>query len=424
VALAVSGGSDSTALMVLFAEWLAHKRRSAESVTVLTVDHGLRPGSAAEAKTVALHSAAFGFEHVTLVWSGPKPTTGIQDAARRARYRLIADYARAHGVSMVLTGHTADDQAETLLMRLARGSGLDGLSGIAPIHVLDAQQGPPGASRIELVRPLLGIARARLQATLRARGISWLEDPSNAWPVFERARLRAAKAERDKLGLTNDSLALTARRLQRARAALENAVAVFVNPAAGAVRIDPCGFYRIDRARLRTAPAEIALRVLVRAIAAAGGAGEPVPLAKAEAINEAVQGEGVGSFTLGRAVVTATPSEVVIEREPGREPLPALVLSPGGCALWDGRFWVQAAPSLDAPVEVRPLGERGLKLLREAGARPAKTPHRVMAAVPAFWRGETLVAVPAVGYWLTDEARPMLSAAFAGFELTVEGGEP
>ena len=131
-ALAVSGGSDSTALMVLFADWLRQRRADAGAHTVLTVDHGLRPESAAEARAVADQAAALGFRHALLVWRGPKPSTGLQAAAREARYQLMRDYMGAHDIATLFTAHTRDDQAETLLMRLARGSGLDGLAAIAP----------------------------------------------------------------------------------------------------------------------------------------------------------------------------------------------------------------------------------------------------------------------------------------------------
>ena len=143
--LAISGGSDSTALMVLLADWLGRARSSAGAFTVLTVDHRLRPESAAEAGAVARQAAALGYAHATLVWDGDKPPTGLQAAARAARYRLMADYARAHGIGTILTAHTLDDQAETLLMRLARGSGLDGLSAMAPLAPLQEHTMPDGA---------------------------------------------------------------------------------------------------------------------------------------------------------------------------------------------------------------------------------------------------------------------------------------
>ena len=165
------------------------------------------------------------------MWEGDKPNTGLQAAARAARYRLMADYARAHDIGLILNAHTEDDQAETLLMRLARGSGLDGLGAMAPIAPLQ-----DGESLL-IARPLLDVPKARLQASLRRRGIGWIEDPSNASPVFERVRLRAAKAALESLGLTPGMLSLSARRLRQARSALERWVADVLDPAAGIVEV-------------------------------------------------------------------------------------------------------------------------------------------------------------------------------------------
>ena len=131
-ALAVSGGVDSTALMTLFAGWLSHRGIGTNTHHVLTVDHRLRPESPDEARAVAAQASALGFRHAILIWEGPKPRTGLQAAAREARYRLMYDYMAAHSIERLLVAHTRDDQAETLLMRLARGSGIDGLAAMAP----------------------------------------------------------------------------------------------------------------------------------------------------------------------------------------------------------------------------------------------------------------------------------------------------
>ena len=175
--------------------------------------------------------------------------------------------------------------------------------------------------------------RARLRATLQARGIAWIEDPSNQSPEFERPRLRAARAHLDEPGLTDAMLALSATRLLRARRALDRVVGEFCSPDAGAVVVDPCGYVTIDRARLQAAEEEIALRVLGRVIAAAGGSDEQVSLAKLETIVASLLAAGLGTtrWTLARAMITASDQTVTVEREPGREPLPRLELC-CGCA--------------------------------------------------------------------------------------------
>lgn len=417
MALAVSGGSDSVALMVLFADWLRHQGKGAGLHTVLTVDHGLRPDSASEARAAAAQAQSLGFKHAILVWGGVKPTTGIQAAARGARYRLLAGHMIANGISLLLTGHTRDDQAETILMRLARGSGIDGLAGMGPrLWFGDLGLRDPAAVDLEVVRPLLDVPRARLRALLQERGVAWIDDPSNLSPEFERPRLRAARAQLDALGLTDSMLTLSAGRLLRARRALDQAVLEFCRPDAGRVSVDPCGVIAIDRVGLEAAEEEIALRVLARAIAAAGGSDEPVSLARLEAIVALMLGGGTETpkRTLARAMITATGPTITIEREPGREQLPLLKLVHGLPACWDGRFRVRADVAGGA-IEVRPLGAVAARELRQQGAVSTRTPRvptRALAMLPSFWREDCLVAVPPLDFWSNPDWRSSLQAHF------------
>lgn len=180
LAVAVSGGPDSTALLLLAAAACPGR------VTALTVDHGLRAGAATEAASVAAACTVAGIPHRTLHWTGPKPATNLQAAARAARYALLADWCAGHGVAVLLTAHHADDQAETLLMRLARGSGNGGLAGIRAAR--DLGQG------VTLVRPLLGIRRAALATIAAASGWPLADDPANRDPRFDRTCARAVLA--------------------------------------------------------------------------------------------------------------------------------------------------------------------------------------------------------------------------------------
>jgi tRNA(Ile)-lysidine synthase len=411
-ALAVSGGSDSTALMVLFADWLRQRGSDPAAHTVLTVDHGLRPESAVEAAAAARLAGTLGFRRATLVWEGAKPHTGLQAAAREARYRLMGAYAQANGIATLLTGHTLDDQAETLLMRLARGSGLDGLAGMAPLGRLGS---------LWIARPLLDTPKARLRATLEARGIAWIEDGSNQSPAFERTRLRAASAALCALGLTGEMLALSARRLQRARGALD-CIADDFCAEPGAVDVDRSGVLRIDRQRFARAPEEIGLRVLARCIAAAGGSDEPVPLGKLEPIVAGARRcpEMAGSWTLARALVTAGPHAIQVEREPGRQPLPCRALSGGASMVWDGRFAVAIDAGFEGTLDVRALGAEGLAHLRRLG-RPIKV-SRALHFVPSFWQASELLSAPSAGFWVNPDLEGRLSAAFLG--LRYNSGTP
>src|SRR5437763_667593 len=186
IAVAVSGGPDSMALSLLAARWA--RQRGGEAWG-LTVDHGLRPESGAEARTVAGWLAARAIPHVTLAWTGAKPTSGIQEAAREARYRLLAEWCRTHRVLHLLTAHHREDQAETYAIRRRAGSGPDGLAAMSVVREL---------SGCRLVRPLLAVPRARLAALLAAEGQPFLRDPSNTNPAFERARLRLSLEAADK----------------------------------------------------------------------------------------------------------------------------------------------------------------------------------------------------------------------------------
>ena len=271
------------------------------------------------------------------------------------------------------------------------------------------------------MRPLLDVPKARLVATLCARGLAWIEDPSNQSPAYERTRLRAARPALDALGLSHEMLALSARRLQRARRALDADVARFCSAENGAVTANASGTFAVDLASLRAAESEIALRVLDRTIAAAGGSDEPVPLARLESISEALRlaQTQARKWTLARAMLECDGKTVTIEREPPREPLPHIALSPGEQARWDGRFRVKAAAELagGGPVDVRPLGEAALSELRRQGALVTRIRAGAAALVPSFWRGQTLLAVPPLGYWAAPHDRLTLKADFIGMAV-------
>jgi tRNA(Ile)-lysidine synthase len=310
--LAVSGGPDSTALMVLAARWAKRLRRAPKLVAV-TVDHGLRPEAAREAAAVKRLAKKLGIAHRTLAWRGRKPQSGLQQAARIARYRLLADTAARAGYAHILTAHTLDDQAETILFRLARGSGLLGLAGMAHASPL-----PIGSqASLFLVRPLLGLPKARLIATLATERIAYSEDPSNFDPRFTRTRLRGLMPELAREGLDAPGLARFALRVRRAEAALEFAVGAAraaLAPGPWPER-GPITFATVQFANL---PAEVALRLLGRAIAHVGDEG-PVELGKLEALYEALRlAASRLRRTLAGAQITLDRDKLSVERAPAR----------------------------------------------------------------------------------------------------------
>jgi tRNA(Ile)-lysidine synthase len=314
--LAVSGGSDSTALLVLAARWasgLKKRRKHPPNLAAVTVDHGFRPESKREALAVKRLARRLGVPHRTLSWRGRKPKTGLQEAARDARYRLLAEAAARTGYEYVLTAHTLDDQAETVLFRLARGSGLTGLAGMARASPIPAG----GGTAIFLVRPLLRISKARLIATLRAAGVAHSEDPTNRDPRFTRTRLRALLPELAREGLDARGLSRLAARMRRAEATIEFAVAA----ARRALAPGPWrerGPIAFATARFADLPAEVALRLLGRAIAHAGNEG-PVELGKLELLYDALRSARAPlRRTLAGALITLSPERLTIERAPAR----------------------------------------------------------------------------------------------------------
>ena len=390
IILAVSGGADSMAMMHLVARWSRLTPHAGSKLVVATVDHGLREGSRSEAEWVASEAEKLQLAHELLVWTGDKPSTGIQDAAREARYRLLSDLAwqlTGAGPVAIVTAHTEDDQAETLLMRLARGSGLDGLTGISPARFVGR------GAECRLVRPLLSVSGARLRATLQAAGVAWIEDPSNDCDRFERVRLRKARALLEELGLSNDKIALSARRLERARQALDAAAEQLATGA----HLDLHGgtFASLDAQAFAAAPEETRLRLMARLVSAFGGQDEPLRLAKLEGLIARMAQPRFEGATFAGAIISRRGGDLRVFREPGRAGLVALELIPGSTAVWDRRFRVWVAAGIGRPVEVRALGAQGFAELRQQLDDPGRLPPAQAAAtLPTFWCGGELMGVP------------------------------
>lgn len=317
--VAVSGGSDSIALLLLAAAWAKH---TDAHLQIVTVDHGLRPEAAAEAAFVASVSEGLGFPHVTLAWDGLKPSSGISNAARNARYRLIEEFARDIGIETILTGHTANDQAETIIMRNGRdglASQSRGLSGMAREVQL-----PKG---IRLARPLLNCTRDQLRAYLMDHQQSWIEDPTNQDTAFERVRVRQRIANNEKLirqicrfGQVNG----------RSRKTSAKAAASFL---LDTLKVSDGPVYSLARQQideLLFAERSLVIQVL---IAIAGGAEYFVSDGK---VSEFLDKETVQRITLGNAVVERTPSFIRVFRE--KRNLPSILIAPDDEVIWDGRL--------------------------------------------------------------------------------------
>ena len=386
LAIAVSGGADSLALCLRAAGWARRRRGVA---TALVVDHGLRPGSSGEARQVAAWLAARDIPVQVLTWHGQIPDRAIQEAARRTRYRLMTDWCRDHGVLHLLLGHHQEDQAETVLMRLARGSGVDGLAAMSAVVETAA---------VRLLRPLLDVAPALLRETLRRRGQPWIEDPSNQDPRFSRARLRAARRELAEAGDTSPGLASAAQRFGIARQDVEHRTAEVL---ARSCRLDRAGFAHLRRDLIARASDDVALRALGRVIACVGGREHLPATDKVERLRAAVVStDRGGARTLGGCRIVFGHEAILVCRE--ARPSPELVAATvGASAMWDNRFQIAVAPgSRRRGLCVDRLGRHGWShvIAVRPDLRHGSVPRPARPALPALWDDDGVVAVPRIGY--------------------------
>ncbi|HJT13741.1 MAG TPA: tRNA lysidine(34) synthetase TilS [Dongiaceae bacterium] len=406
VAVAVSGGSDSLGLGLLLADWV--QARDGRLI-VLTVDHGLRAEAAAECARVAEIFAAIPncSAHI-LRWDGTKPAHGLQAAARAARYALLADWCRAHGVMHLAVGHTADDQAETVAMRLAHGSGPAGLAGMAALR---PERG------VRLLRPLMSVSRAAVRDWLRARRQDWIDDPSNELTRFERVRIRK--------GLSKEGAQVLIERAQTSgveRDGLERAAAALL---AEAAQMSDGGYVAIGLGPFLAAGREIqamALRQITLSVSGADYASDFEDI-----LLSVTKGMG-GARTRGGCLFQALQGRLCVFREAAAIAANGPV-APGWTGLWDNRFGIRVAAGLSptAGWTIGPLGEAGLRQVADRfGIRLKRHPMPLPArlALPALWQGEHLVSQPHLnaGEGLAAWPAPRHTVTTCGF--TVAAGRP
>ena len=326
IALAVSGGADSLALMVLAQRWAANLAEAPDLI-VYSVDHGLRPEAKGEVAMVVQAAGALGLAARGLAWTGAKPETGRQEAARIARYRLMGAAMAEDGATVLLTAHHQQDQAETVLMRMAHGSGIEGLKGMRA----DAE-----VEGVRVYRPLLDVDPAALRAVVDAAGLTPAEDPSNADPHYERVRWRQAMPQLAALGLDAGALALFADRMAEADAAIaQMADGCFSE----IVRLDGFGAARIELAPFIGLSPAISTRLLGRVLNIVGGRQKPRALGQVERLRQTIAEAGLAKATtvLG-CVIRIKDNAIAVAREPGRSLPPDAVLAPHGELVWDERF--------------------------------------------------------------------------------------
>lgn len=386
LAVAVSGGADSLAATLLAAHW-AHERRG--KVVALTVDHRLRPNSTAEAGQVGQWLANHGIEHHILPWLGDKPTSDIQGRARAARYALLEQYCRQAGILHLLLAHHRDDQAETFLLRLARGSGVDGLSAMAAIR---------HGAHLRWLRPLLTVPKARLLATLRHWDQDWVDDPSNLDPRHARVRLRLLADTLAAEGLEPARLAQTAHTLALAGDALDRMVA---DALVEWGHVHPAGFAWVRCEAWDRLPEDVALRLLVRLLCCHGGEDLPPRLERSQGLLRRLR-HGQGG-TLSGCRVGVLAGRALFCREAGRM-APPVAAEPGAEILWDGRFRAVLPRSAPPGLRLGGLGPQGWGKVVKAMGRKAlpDIPAMVRATLPVLMDEDGVFAAPHLGYNRSD----------------------
>ncbi len=327
ILVAVSGGSDSVGLLVALHSAIAADERRGFSLAACTVDHALRPQSAREAEDVAAFCAALGIAHRICRWEGAKPSTGIQAAARNKRYELLAEAAEALGADCVATGHTRDDQQETVAMRAARDGAGDGQG--------EGQGGAGMAAamlygrRIWVLRPFLGLARAEIRSFLQASDVSWTDDPSNANPAFERVRVRAriATSEGTPTPLCNG----------RERAASSARAAALIEKR---IRVHEALVAEVSARHAGEIDDPDWRRALLTVASVLGGRDHMPARATAQRLSQFLRSGEPGRMTAGRVVFDRRASGLYLYREARN--LPALAVGAGRQGIWDGRFTVKS----------------------------------------------------------------------------------
>lgn len=371
IGIAISGGGDSTALLLLAAKWAAE---TGADLRAITINHRLRPEAAEEAAFVAALCARLNIAHTTREWTGWDGKGNLQDQARRARQDLISTWAHEQGIKVVALGHTVDDQAETFLMRLARRSGADGLSGMATTRE---------SHGVKWLRPLLLQGREVLRAYLRDQGQDWCEDPSNQDPKYDRIKARQAMAALAPLGIDADVLMDVSLHMRSAANALRGQA----HDMAKRIARFEGGDILFDQRDLDAAGSEMAHRLLSAALRYVASA-DYGP--RSHALSDLLQRLRDGQAnTLHGCLISSDKITLRI----GREPQAALKAQGEIGVLWDGRWCIDGKQNQS--LILRALGEDGLLQLPDW--RATGLARSTLASMPSLWDGAQLFAAPTAG---------------------------
>ena len=382
-AVAVSGGADSMALCLLADLWA--KMRGCQ-VIALTVDHGLRVEAAAEAKTVASWLFACDIEHHILSWQGVKPASGIQAAAREARYALMIDWCQENNVTVLMTAHHLEDQVETFLLRAERGSGLDGLACMAAETKM---------SGIILLRPLLSVSKNRLRETLIALNQDWLEDPSNQNPAYRRSKMRKLVAAMEQSGQDANRISALIEYFASLRRSTSEIVTIFINEA---VQIFPEGYGVVQGDVLRQLPESIIERILVRLTMVFGGKTYPPRRDRLVRAVTQLKKAAFRGFTLGGCRFSVKSNEIMICRE--MRGISTRQIASRDSFVWDNLFAIEISGVARSTASLAPLSKKGWVeiLQKRPELREISLPHPVRLTLPALFDQKGVSEVPHLNF--------------------------
>ena len=379
IGIAVSGGGDSLALLVLGADW-AHKR--GRRVKSVTIDHGLRAGSSYECAYVKKISSALSVEHKTLKWL-EKPSGNLQSSARDARHRLLSNWMLRNALSIVLLGHTLDDNAETIMIRLSRGSGIDGLTGMSHIKKFE---------NLIIFRPLLKVSRDDLRQYLREKKISWIDEPSNLDDSFQRIKMRNLQPKLSDVGLTPNRLVALANHMTRAKEALNFEVKSFAKTY---VQQRPWGDLEIEYKAFLQVPREYQVRLLSAALLWISGKVYRPRFNSLERLLDAIinQGDFQGMCLMG-CIVKCDQRKVLLTREFSAVPNPMIIHK--NIFVWDNRWRVKAKLEKINYAEVGPLGKDGLMQIETT--TKFEVPIAALISSVAMFENGYVSCIPAIGF--------------------------
>ena len=379
IGVGVSGGGDSLALMLLSAEWAQNNNRTLKAVTI---DHGLRSGSSLECDHVKRISDGLSIEHTTLKWL-MEPIGNLQNAARNARHELLLEWTKKQKLSVVLLGHTLDDNAETIVIKLIRGSGIDGLAGIEKNIKING---------LNIFRPLINTPREDLRSYLRVKKITWIDEPSNFDERFERIKVRNFLPSLSGVGLTPKKLVKLASHMRRAKEALNWQVSNFARQH---VQQTIWGDLEINLNEFVKIPKEHQFRLLSSGLRWISGKVYKPRFQSLERLLNAITSRKLGkSMSLMGCIIKYDGNWLKLSREFSAISRPSLALEPN--FVWEKKWQIKVDLEKLNIAIVGPLGKNGLEQI--GGYNRIKIPQKSLICSVAMFENEKLLCVPIISY--------------------------